>query len=488
MSNPSAGDWAEASIQELQLAMSGGQLSSVELVNYYLERIATYDQSGPQLNAIAHLNPSALEQAEALDRERARTGARGLLHGIPVLVKDNYETVEMPTTVGSKLFAGHHPRRDADLVARLKEAGAVVLAKTNMHEFAYGITTVGSSFGATRNPYNLLRNSGGSSGGTGAAVAADFAVLGMGSDTCGSIRIPAAQNNLVGLRATQGLFSSQGIVPLSSTQDIGGPLAKRVTDLAIALDTLQPAGEDAALARSDTPASLFAGLSAQRGARIGVLIDWMRQDNADAEVAAVVAAALEQMTLRAEWQTSELPSPRVNAALDRPWNGHVVLIYEFKQDIERYLAANPGLGYTSLREMVARRLHHPDINDSLQASIAISDERALYEREIAQRSEVRAALESLLEEGSFDALVYPTIRRVAAPLGEPQMGTNCRLSSNSGLPAISVPAGFTTSGMPVGLELLGRAYDEQRLLNLALAVESTLAQRRAPQALYDLQD
>ena len=225
----------DASIEELQAQLQAGTLSSVDLVRWYQDRIDRYDQKGPAINAIQHANPNAVQLAQALDEERRKSGPRSLLHGIPVLIKDNYETRGMPTTAGSILFEGHAPERDATQVERLKKAGAIILAKTTMHEFAYGWTTEGSAFGATKNPYGLTRHPGGSSGGTGAGITANFAVVGMGSDTCGSIRVPSAHNNLVGLRGTQGLSSRFGIVPLSSTQDIGGPLARSVRDLAITL-------------------------------------------------------------------------------------------------------------------------------------------------------------------------------------------------------------------------------------------------------------
>jgi len=224
-------DVTEQSIDELQGAMKAGEITSRRLVDLYLARIEAYDKQGPALNAIVTLNPRAREAADALDAERASRGPRGPLHGIPVLVKDNYETIEMPTSAGSIALASFHPARDAFLVRRLKAAGAVILGKTNMHELAAGIFTAGSRFGQTRNPYDLDRNPGGSSGGTGAAVAANFAAGGMGSDTCGSIRIPASHNNLVGLRGTQGLSSRTGIVPLSSTQDIGGPITRTIPSM-----------------------------------------------------------------------------------------------------------------------------------------------------------------------------------------------------------------------------------------------------------------
>src|SRR4029077_11074823 len=221
-------------------------------------------------------NPNAREAADALDAERASRGARGPLHGIPVLVKDNYETIEMPTTAGSIALASFHPARDAFLVQRLKAAGAVILGKTNMHELAAGITTVGSRFGQTRNPYDLDRNPGGSSGGTGSAIAANFAAAGMGSDTCGSIRIPAGNNNLVALRGTRGLSSRTGIVPLSSTQDIGGPLARTITDLAIMLDATvgpDPADASTRLGEGHVPKSFrdVLGADGLKGKRIGVV-------------------------------------------------------------------------------------------------------------------------------------------------------------------------------------------------------------------------
>jgi amidase len=189
----------------------------------YLARIEAYDKRGPALNAISVNNASALAEATALDAERRAGVTRGLLHGIPVIVKDNYETIGMQTADGSLALAGRVPSDDAYLVKRLRAAGAVIIAKSNMHEFAYGIITVGSLFGATHNPYALDRNPGGSSGGTGAAMASNFAAIGMGSDTCGSIRIPAFHNSLVGIRGTQGLASRSGIIPLSSTQRVDTP-------------------------------------------------------------------------------------------------------------------------------------------------------------------------------------------------------------------------------------------------------------------------
>ena len=229
-------DVSEKSIVELLAAQRIGTVTSHDLVEKYLARIKAYDHDGPSLNAMIAFNPKALEQADALDAERRAGHVRGPLHGIPIVVKDNYATADMPTTAGSLALAGFETGRDAFMVKKLRDAGAVVIGKTNLHELAYGITSISSAGGQTRNPYDPTRNPGGSSGGTGAAVAASFAAAGMGTDTCGSIRNPSSENSLWGLRGTFGLSSRDGIVPLAHSQDIGGPLARTVGDLLLMLD------------------------------------------------------------------------------------------------------------------------------------------------------------------------------------------------------------------------------------------------------------
>ena len=472
----------EASIESIQQAMNSGSLTAVQLTQYYLDRIAAYDQQGPGLNSIRVLNDDALKQAEALDDERNRQGARSMLHGIPILVKDNYETKGMPTTVGSVLFKGFAPNRDAHLVSKLKNAGALLLGKTNMQEFAYGITNVGSIHGFTRNPYDPTRNPGGSSGGTGAAVTANFAVTGLGSDTCGSIRIPAAQNNLVGLRGTQGLMSRRGIFPLSSTQDIGGPLTKSVWDLAIMLD--QMIGYDARDAQTAESFGhnfqFLANLQLREKVRIGSLREWMEREEGDEVVAGVIREALTAMSEKAGWEIVELESAELEASLDRPLEGYFVSAYDFKQDVNAYLRANPEMGFSDLEELLALRKHHPKVDLRTQKSIAMrSEDESTYYREMAQRKVVRRALLRLLAENNLDALAYPSIRHVAALIGEDQMGTNCRLAACSGVPAISVPAGFYGE-LPVGLELLAEPWADQKLLDLAYTVETRYPQRKIP--------
>ena len=472
----------EASIESIQQAMDSGSLTAVQLTQYYLDRIAAYDQQGPGLNSIRVLNDDALKQAAALDDERNRQGARSMLHGIPILVKDNYETKGMPTTVGSVLFKGFAPDRDAHLVSKLKNAGALLLGKTNMQEFAYGITNVGSIHGFTRNPYDPTRNPGGSSGGTGAAIAANFAVTGLGSDTCGSIRIPAAQNNLVGLRGTQGLMSRRGIFPLSSTQDIGGPLTKSVRDLAIMLDQMIGYdAEDAQTAESFGHNFQFlANLQLREKVRIGLLREWMEREEGDEVVAGVIREALTAMSEKAGWKIVELESAELEASLDRPLEGYFVSAYDFKHDVNAYLRANPEMGFRDLEELLALGKHHPKVDLRTQKSMAMrSEDESTYYREMAQRKVVRRALLRLLAENNLDALAYPSIRHVANLIGEDQMGTNCRLAACSGVPAISVPAGFYGE-LPVGLELLAEPWADQKLLDLAYTVETRYTQRKIP--------
>lgn len=475
----------EASILELQLAMATGQLTARELTEYYLARIERFDQHGPALNSMAFINADALAQADLLDSERVSGGPRGPLHGIPVVVKDNYETQGMPTTAGSRLLHGFQPEHDAYLIERLRAAGAIILGKTNMHEFAYGITSQGSAFGTVKNPYDPGRNPGGSSGGTGAAVAANFAAVGMGSDTCGSIRIPAAHNNLVGLRGTQGLASRRGIVPLSHTQDIGGPIARSAADLAIVLDAtvgFDPGDPQTAQSVGEIPGSYLDALSpgALAGKRIGVVEDLLLFGPEDGEVVVVIGRATAELAAAG----AELVRVRftdLDAILNVEPTGFFVLAHDFKTDINAYLARHPDAPVKSLTEILASGQYDMSIDQVLRVSESMTAEsEPEYRSALAQRQVIREAVLAAMAEHNLDVLAYPTIRRKAAPLYEPQDGSNCQLSAKSGLPAISMPAGFTEDGLPVGLELLGRAWSEPELLAMAYAFEQLARHRRPP--------
>ena len=407
------------------------------------------------------------------------------MHGIPIIVKDNYDTTDLQTAAGSRALAGWVPPDDAFLVTKLREAGAIIIAKSNMHEFAYGITTLGSLFGQTRNPYALDRNPGGSSGGTGAAIAANFAAAGMGSDTCGSIRIPASHNSLVGIRGTQGLASRSGIIPLSSTQDIGGPIARTVTDAAIMLDAIvgyDPTDPLTAASVGNTPKSYtdFLQLAGLHGTRIGLLTTLLGTDPADAEVASVVRGAVDEMNGHGV-EVVYVTIPDLADLLTDRANGFLVLRQDFKFDLNAYLAARPSAPVRTLEEVLASGKFHPAVETNLRNSQAVeSRETQEYFAHIVKRNVLREAIQKAMVDNRLEALAYPTIRRKANVIGEMQMGSNCHLSANSGLPAIVVPGGFTPDGLPVGLELLGRAWSEPQLIKFAYAYEQATRHRRPP--------
>jgi len=475
----------EATIPQLQWALMAGIVTSHDLVAQYLARIDAYDQHGPALNAISVTNGKAFAEADARDAERRAGVHRGPLHGIPIIVKDNYDTTDLQTAAGSRALAGWVPPDDAFLVTKLRDAGAIIIAKSNMHEFAYGITTLGSLFGQTRNPYALDRNPGGSSGGTGAAIAANFAAAGMGSDTCGSIRIPASHNSLVGIRGTQGLASRSGIIPLSSTQDIGGPIARTVTDVAIMLDTIvgyDPTDPQTAASVGNTPKSYtdFLQLTGLHDARIGLLTALLGTDPADAEVASVVHGAVDEMKGQGV-EVVDVMMPGLADLLTDRANGFLVLRQDFKFDLNVYLAARPSAPVRTLEEVLASGKFHPAVETNLRNSQAVeSRETQEYFAHIVKRNVLREAILKAMVDNRVEALAYPTIRRKANVIGEMQMGSNCHLSANSGLPAIVVPGGFTPDGLPVGLELLGRAWSEPQLIKFAYAYEQATRHRRPP--------
>jgi amidase len=472
---------AETSIADEQKAMSEGRVTSKALVQAYLDRIAAFDQHGPRLNALITINPNALQEAEALDRERAAKGPRGPLHGIPVIVKDNYSTRDMQTTAGSMALFGFVPTIDAFQVRKLREAGAVIIAKSNLHELASGITSVGSAFGQVRNPYDPARVPGGSSGGTGAAIAASFAAAGMGSDTCGSIRIPSSVNNLVGLRPTKGLSSIAGIVPLSTTQDVGGPLARSVSDLATMLDAT--IGED-----PDDPATRLAPGQSRpkftdalesaslKGVHIGILEPLFGGPGEDPEVNRVVRASIDELKKQGVEATS-VPLPSLTTDL----NGSSLINAEFKEDLANYLANSGNPPVHSLEDIVRGGLFHVALAGGMSARLASKGRNSReYKLALAKRAAMQQIILKLMEDQKLDALVYPTLTRRPAMIGDPQGGSTCQLSATTGFPAISMPAGFTDEGLPIGVELLGRPFDDVKLVSYAYAYEQANHHRRAP--------
>jgi amidase len=461
----------EATIPEIQRAMEEGRLTSAQLVDYYLERIAAYDDSGPRLNALISVNPNAREVAAALDAERAAGWVRSPLHGIPVVVKDNIDTADLPTTAGSKALEGFQPADDAFQVQKLRDAGAVILGKTNLCEFGTCWQSKSTLGGQTLDPYDLERDPGGSSGGTAVAVTANLAAAGLGTDTCGSVRVPAAHNNIYGLRPTTGLSSRSGVIPFSPTLDEIGPMARSVVDLAILLDAT--VGRDPA--DPVTVARDHAFLDEVRtdglaGRRIGVL-----GFGAGPPVNDPLRAALRDMeAIGAEVADVALPPSPVTVA---PY------LDEFRSALAAYLAAHPNAPVRSIDEVLDREPADPDVTPGLRDLAAAPDiTTQVHERSVRQRAQWRDVLVALMEAEGLDAIAYPVTTRVAAPVGIDQDHFDCTIAAFSGLPAIAMPVGFTPDKLPVGLELLGRPFDEATLISIAAGFEAHSDHRRPPES------
>ena len=471
-------DVFEKSITELQQALEEGTTTSVELVEQYLARVTAYDKQGPKLNSIVRVNRNALAKAAELDEERARTGPRTELHGIPILVKDNYNTTDMPTTGSSVALANFVPNQASTQLEKLLEAGAIIIAKTNLHEYAYGITSISSLIGQTRNPYDYRRVPGGSSGGTGAAVAASFGAIGLGSDTCGSIRIPSAFNNLVGLRPSKGLSSIFGIMPLSHSQDTGGPLARTVEDLAIVLDlTVGFDSKDRAteIMQSMPSPEFVANLYSVDVSelRFGKMISFF--DNASDGTRDVTEKALDWYESQgAEIIEVTIPGLAELVAASR------LIGFEFRSDLNQYLEMFGSDEITSLSTIVELGLYHEAVQGRLEQSLTNEYEESDYFAAVSARETLRETIQALFESHDLNALVYPTIAQTPVFIDEGQSGNNCSMAAHSGMPAISFPAGFTGNGLPVGIELLGKHFQDAELLAMVRPFAEANVHRKAP--------
>lgn len=473
-------DAFERTIPELQSAIDEGRITSVELVQQYLDRIEAFDQNGPQLNAMIYVNPNALAVAASLDTEREAGGPRGPLHGIPILLKDNYDTVDMPTTGGVLALAGHVPPDDGYQVRKLREAGAIVIGKSNLHELARGIETIGSMAGQTLNPYDPARNPGGSSGGTGAAVAANFAAVGMGSDTCGSIRIPSANNDLYGLRVTQGLSSRDGIIPLSHTQDVGGPLARSMIDLALVLDAtvgFDAADPQTAVAVGKIPAS-FAALQNQsslEGLRIGLLAARLSEGSPYGEMTTVVKDAVALMIEHgAETVEVEIDG------LDELVRTSGVIGMEANADLNVYLESSRA-PFKSMDAILDSGLFHAALEQRFRNPLRGDASMDDYDAYLGNREKLADAIRQAMTAKDVDVIVFPTLGVKPMRIEEDQFGSSCQIAAHSGFPAISMPAGFTPDGVPVGVEVLARPFEESRLVSIGFAYEEIAGTRRPPQ-------
>ncbi|MDB5934685.1 MAG: amidase [Massilia sp.] len=481
----------EASIADIHKAMRAGTLTCHSLVQQYLDRIEAYDKQGPSVNAILYLNPKAIEQADAMDKQFKRSGKMAPLHCIPTVLKDNYNTADMPTTGGSASLAGAVPAQDAFALGRLRKDGVLVLAKTNLQEFALGGVSVSSLGGQVKNPYNLLLTPGGSSGGTGAALAANFATVGTGSDTVNSIRSPASANSLVGIRPTHGLISRAGIVPVSFTMDDAGPLTRSVADAATMLDSMagyDPADPLTALGVGHSPKSYTAYLkkNALKGARIGVLQTMFGDKPEHQEVNRVMANAIlvlkQQGAIIVPVSAAEMDSDKLNTELD-------VQKYEYKGVINAYLKSAGNAPVHSLDDIIASGKPHQALTKFLLSAQAYENGLAEpdYKDRMLKMEALKIRLANLMAENRLDALVYPHQKRLPVPIGElNQSGRNGILTAVTGFPSIAVPAGFSAPtadapvGVPVGMELIGQPWSEPQLIGYAYSFEQAAKARKVP--------
>jgi amidase len=484
----------EASITDIHEALLTGTLTCHSLVQQYLDRIEAYDKQGPAVNAMLYVNPHALQQADAMDQEFKRTGKLKPLGCIPIVLKDNFETADMPTTVGSILLKGAQPPKDAFAVTKLRENGALILGKVNLQEFASGGISVSSLGGQTKNPYDLTRTPGGSSGGTGAAVAANFAAAGMGSDTGGSIRSPSSANNLVGIRPTTGLISRDGIVPVSVTQDTIGPMTRNVADCARMLDALagyDPNDPVTALSVGHIPGSYTASLqNGLQGARLGVFKNLFGHGPENVEVNKIIARAIE--TLKQQGAVIVLVE---DPAIDPDFlNANVRLNeFEFQTDINRYLQAQGfRVPVHSLAEIIASGQFDKATLTNFFANVRSHpdgvDDPAYKDRRI-RIDAIKIEVANLMAQNNLDALVFPHQKCLVVPIGETnQPGINGVVAALAGFPSIVVPAGFSAPtdsapmGVPVGMEIVGHPWGEPELLKLAYGFEQATHARRAPQS------
>jgi amidase len=484
--------FAEATIADVHAAIRSRRMTCRSIVAGYLARIESYDKRGPALNAIVLTNPDALAVADSLDRRFAASRAfAGPLHCVPVIVKDNFVTAGLQTTAGTLALRGWVPREDATMVRQLKDAGAIVLAKSNMAELAFSPYETVSSIlpGYTKNPYALDRVTAGSSGGTGAAVAASFGVVGLGTDTGNSIRGPSGHNALVGIRSTMGLTSRAGVVPLNMASDIAGPMARTVTDAVAVFQAVvgYDPNDSVTVASRDRPVPDYAkalqrnGLS---GARIGVMPQAYLTATTDTEVVRVFRRAVSELRRAGATVIDSVVIPELDS-LRRVGGGGC---NPFKFDFERFVASrnDTTIPVKTIAELIRSRRFHPSVEVRLTTAQA---ESLPPERNpgCAARDRFREALRSavlrVMDANRLDAFVYPTWSnppRLIGDLNTPHGDNNQLFSPSTGFPAITVPMGYTRGVLPAGLQFYGRPWSEETLIRLAYSYEQATRWRRPP--------
>lgn len=484
----------ETTIAQVHEAMLAGKLTCRQLVEYYLKRIEAYDQKGPALNSIILVNPKALEEADALDAAFKEKGLTGALHGIPIILKDNVDTYDMATTAGSLSLKGFVPEDDAYITRKLREAGAIILAKSNLHEFAIWGETISSILGQTLNPYDLTRTPGGSSGGTGASMAANFGLAGIGTDTINSIRSPSSANSLVGIRPTIGLVSRDGIVPYSFTQDTAGPICRTVADAVAVLDIIagyDKADDETAWCCGKIPKTykVFLNKDGLKGKRIGILESFFGKDEVHKEVNKPVCESIEILKANG----AELIS--ITEEINSGWLTSSVSVHldDLKDHLNIYLKALPDYAPVhSVEEVMASGKYHPGIKENMEKAMALSVGTPEYNQKLVLRAQIQTKVMKLMADYELDAIVYPHQQQLVCKTGGSQQQRNGVLCSVTGFPSIAVPAGFSTPsadapiGVPVGMEIIGRPWSEPVLIEIAYAFEQASRLRRTPESTPEL--
>lgn len=468
------------SVKKFHELLLAGNVSCRELVEYYLERIKAYDHAGPRLNSLILINPNALQEADAIDNEVKKTGKlKGALCGVPVILKDNVNTCDMATTAGSESLAGFVPDDDAFITKKFREAGAIILAKANLHEFAIWGETISSILGQTLNPYDLTRTPGGSSGGTGAAIAADFGMVGIGTDTINSIRSPSSACSLIGIRPTMGMVSRSGIVPYSLTQDTAGPICRTVEDAVAVLDVIRGydcADDETAWSADKVPESYLSSLcdGVVQGKNIGVLESFFGTEEENKEVNKAVDCAIERLKALG---ANIIP---IKECIDSGFltNEVSVHLYDLKDHLNGYLhKLPPNAPVHSVEEIMASGKFHPGIKENLEKAMVLSTGTPDYNKRIILQYGVKTKLMKLFADQDLDAIVYPHQQQLVCKVGESQKQRNGVLCSVTGFPSIVVQAGYSASnetapnGVPIGMEIIGRPWSEATLIGIAYSYQ-----------------
>ncbi len=482
---------SETTIANVHSGFKSGTLTCRALVDAYLARIAAYDKTGPAINSIVVVSPDATKTADSLDIRFKREGLTGPLHCIPMIVKDNFETLDLPTTDGSLAFAGFVSHKDATMVRKIREAGAIVLAKSNMAEFAFTpLETVSSILpGYTKNPYALDRVTAGSSGGTAASVAANLGQSGLGTDTGNSIRGPSAHQSLVGIRSTMGLTSRAGVAPLSYTADIAGPMTRTVADAVAIFQVVVGYDADDVVteaARQQTIPRYADSLRADglRGARIGILRQAYERSSLDTGVTSVFMRAVADLRAQGAIVIDSVPTPELDSLRRIRRDG----CNRFKYDLEKWIASTGNrTPVKTLDEIVRSGRFHPSVQTRLEAAnratAPVDSQPGCAQMEMFRKDFARL-LAVALDRLQLDAVVYPTWSNPPRLIGDMQTpaGDNSQVfSPTPGWPAITVPMGYTRNNtLPAGMTIQGRAWSEGTLIKFAYAYEHATRHRRAP--------